>query len=114
MADSAGLLLLRIGRRGLPGSTLFPYATLFRSRSQVPKARLVLVGEGDRYLEFSKVARSSDRKSTRLNSSHLVISYAVFCVKQKMVEVLEAVRTHVGVPVTVTSGDRTVRYHMTR
>src|ERR1022692_3189682 len=59
-----------------PRSSLFPYTTLFRSQRgvegvEVPP-RLVHAGGG-----------TSDRKSTRLNSSHLVISYAVFCLKKK-------------------------------
>src|SRR2546426_3730915 len=63
-----------------PRSTLFPYTTLFRSlvRGQVLLAR---------GLEYVQAARAlgdrPDRKSTRLNSSHLVISYAVFCLKKK-------------------------------
>src|SRR5256885_5765123 len=62
-----------------PRSTLFPYTTLFRSRSLV---RVVLFEEGPQavdHIDGSLV----DRKSTRLNSSHLVISYAVFCLKKK-------------------------------
>src|SRR6266566_5663303 len=70
-----------------PRSTLFPYTTLFRSRS-------VLVTGGNRGIGLAiatafaaqgdKVAIAHrDRKSTRLNSSHLVISYAVFCLKKK-------------------------------
>src|SRR5256885_10282038 len=66
-----------------PRSTLFPYTTLFRSREQIENyeqtvavdevGAIISVGDG--------IAR--DRKSTRLNSSHLVISYAVFCLKKK-------------------------------
>src|SRR5256885_17220894 len=69
-----------------PRSTLFPYTTLFRSQGLgqmnfltspithlvIPKFWAVRVGQLD-----------TDRKSTRLNSSHLVISYAVFCLKKK-------------------------------
>src|SRR5256885_9954040 len=70
-----------------PRSTLFPYTTLFRSGEEplirgpsgyvydTPRARGLILQEG---LEFVR-----DRKSTRLNSSHLVISYAVFCLKKK-------------------------------
>src|SRR5256885_8707854 len=70
-----------------PRSTLFPYTTLFRSVGTVaqPVPRLGFAGakahmglvalQADLHLE--------DRKSTRLNSSHLVISYAVFCLKKK-------------------------------
>src|SRR5438309_3048155 len=63
-----------------PRSTLFPYTTLFRSDS----VRAAL-GDGSRfrvslnYVEEPKI----DRKSTRLNSSHSSISYAVFCLKKK-------------------------------
>src|SRR5256885_9161506 len=89
-----------------PRSTLFPYTTLFRSpnnkilvriqmdqseaRSRFAK-RFVRVDQR-RYVRFLLLARRStagghihpeDRKSTRLNSSHLVISYAVFCLKKK-------------------------------
>src|SRR2546426_8128040 len=64
-----------------PRSTLFPYTTLFRSEETVGAMR-ELVREGKvRYLGLSEA--STDRKSTRLNSSHLVISYAVFCLKKK-------------------------------
>src|SRR5256885_10320547 len=63
-----------------PRSTLFPYTTLFRSRL-APTARII-----DEYGPTETVVGCSiyqDRKSTRLNSSHLVISYAVFCLKKK-------------------------------
>src|SRR2546426_2759862 len=63
-----------------PRSTLFPYTTLFRSESGLRRG-----GQGDGLLddrpEHPPALR--DRKSTRLNSSHLVISYAVFCLKKK-------------------------------
>src|SRR5256885_4276215 len=63
-----------------PRSTLFPYTTLFRSRfGQFAPG---LVGA---YAEHLGRARDLDRKSTRLNSSHLVISYAVFCLKKKKI-----------------------------
>src|SRR5256885_12201534 len=69
-----------------PRSTLFPYTTLFRSpdlcdrqfwmpTSLQARTRLLLI--------FPARACERDRKSTRLNSSHLVISYAVFCLKKK-------------------------------
>src|SRR5437867_5441666 len=63
--------------RRLPGSTLFPYTTLFRST--VPPADAW--GVATFYALFSTTPR--DRKSTRLNSSHRTISYAVFCLKKK-------------------------------
>src|SRR5438270_10661404 len=68
-----------------PISTLFPYTTLFRS---MDRARLETVGQimrGRRTLFGTAGARRRrrDRKSTRLNSSHSQISYAVFCLKKK-------------------------------
>src|ERR1022692_4444054 len=60
-----------------PRSTLFPYTTLFRS---TPPARRLRLRKRRRSPEPSRPA--TDRKSTRLNSSHLVISYAVFCLKK--------------------------------
>src|SRR5256885_3041422 len=65
-----------------PRSTLFPYTTLFRSlmRLENPKIVAALPEFG---VELRAKLRQGDRKSTRLNSSHLVISYAVFCLKKK-------------------------------
>src|SRR2546430_3866486 len=60
-----------------PRSTLFPYTTLFRSRE------LFFCPPGRRWTAPTSQARSADRKSTRLNSSHSQISYAVFCLKKK-------------------------------
>src|SRR5436305_10879010 len=84
-----------------PRSTLFPYTTLFRSvrrevggtvdaaRQQAPAERRVgderdaeLAQRGERGLGLRPV-EERDRKSTRLNSSHVRISYAVFCLKKK-------------------------------
>src|SRR5256885_8879243 len=68
-----------------PRSTLFPYTTLFRSRRNESGGQ----GAGGREVasQFCRkngpCDRAGDRKSTRLNSSHLVISYAVFCLKKK-------------------------------
>src|SRR5256885_11905348 len=90
-----------------PRSTLFPYTTLFRSQTYIVSPAKDGVGHigvsyspngklnkadfprGFRWfdavcaLEYSSVVVNADRKSTRLNSSHLVISYAVFCLKKK-------------------------------
>src|SRR5256885_3206914 len=83
-----------------PRSTLFPYTTLFRSRAKhaqlVDQARAALDRDLAQLAAEAEVvepalppayarssAGSTDRKSTRLNSSHLVISYAVFCLKKK-------------------------------
>src|SRR5947208_12576996 len=75
-----------------PRSTLFPYTTLFRSSGPLP-GHLRLAGVDERHgqgldgeLSFELSSRSvsdRDRKSTRLNSSHQIISYAVFCLKKK-------------------------------
>src|SRR2546422_4218906 len=74
-----------------PRSTLFPYTTLFRSREH--HVRLVRVHRGPAALardrrhgvggELARLPARRDRKSTRLNSSHGYISYAVFCLKKK-------------------------------
>src|SRR6266511_5230117 len=75
-AFSCCLFFLMIRRP--PRSTLFPYTTLFRS--------LALLGEGERRVEdddgHDRLAEHQDRKSTRLNSSHVKSSYAVFCSKK--------------------------------
>src|SRR5438445_4285901 len=63
-----------------PRSTLFPYTTLFRSDARVASStRGGRVGGA----VFARCAQRRDRKSTRLNSSHANISYAVFCLKKK-------------------------------
>src|SRR2546427_7483586 len=77
-----------------PRSTLFPYTTLFRSlahkgivtRRKVGRAYLYrpnLSAQEARAHAVEQVVESLDRKSTRLNSSHSQISYAVFCLKKK-------------------------------
>src|SRR5256885_9466692 len=69
-----------------PRSTLFPYTTLFRSVAADPLAALLAERtrlHHPRYWRLHHSSRDGDRKSTRLNSSHLVISYAVFCLKKK-------------------------------
>src|SRR5689334_24584675 len=63
-----------------PRSTLFPYTTLFRSHRRGPQA----ARRGDRRRQPAQArGPGEDRKSTRLNSSHSSISYAVFCLKKK-------------------------------
>src|SRR5437660_9515166 len=81
-----------------PRSTLFPYTTLFRSeplervkppgrgadaddRADPPRMRVLDLGLG--LGDLCPHSRGIDRKSTRLNSSHVAISYAVFCLKKK-------------------------------
>src|SRR5256885_5648317 len=75
-----------------PRSTLFPYTTLFRSRSgsfndgaggPVLQREFSRWQRGREGWQANHVSHRLDRKSTRLNSSHLVISYAVFCLKKK-------------------------------
>src|ERR1039457_936827 len=65
-----------------PRSTLFPYTTLFRS-----VVADLLVERGHEHERIVEEMGDADRKSTRLNSSYLVISYAVFCLKKKRVNV---------------------------
>src|SRR5256885_4586382 len=88
-----------------PRSTLFPYTTLFRSiaRGSTPNStrfcqrvvRVILLNG-----ESGKITRT-DRKSTRLNSSHLVISYAVFCLKKKNIQITlkQMLRDFIGIRV---------------
>src|SRR5436190_20773061 len=71
-----------------PRSTLFPYTTLFRSLdgAHFPRISGHFAPQGTpgaALHEFSLLRFTQDRKSTRLNSSHTVISYAVFCLKKK-------------------------------
>src|SRR2546426_7782318 len=74
-----------------PRSTLFPYTTLFRSTVNKPAEAaawadviMILVPDTKQpKLYRDAIEPNLDRKSTRLNSSHLVISYAVFCLKKK-------------------------------
>src|SRR5258708_20456451 len=83
-----------------PRSTLFPYTTLFRSRKEIPRLeqwclRLCQCAPESRHKSSRHSAAQQtlpgrlrpssvrDRKSTRLNSSHQIISYAVFCLKKK-------------------------------
>src|SRR5207253_6990038 len=86
-------------QRRPPRSTLFPYTTLFRSLQECV----------DRDRDAGRVRRQpeegcsnqGDRKSTRLNSSHVAISYAVFCLKKK-----KEIAVYVSVDVLVTVTDR--------
>src|SRR2546430_13571421 len=69
-----------------PRSTLFPYTTLFRSDSTLQNPIIRCQGDATNPIFFSDTkleAFDEDRKSTRLNSSHSQISYAVFCLKKK-------------------------------
>src|SRR5256885_4030761 len=67
-----------------PRSTLFPYTTLFRSHvADCQKGQRAVGNAFELHHRLGRVQDALDRKSTRLNSSHLVISYAVFCLKKK-------------------------------
>src|SRR5256885_8136354 len=67
-----------------PRSTLFPYTTLFRSDRFGQTVGFGFAGHAGRHFAVTASRfHDQDRKSTRLNSSHLVISYAVFCLKKK-------------------------------
>src|SRR3712207_7421256 len=96
-----------------PRSTLFPYTTLFRSRAVARGDRGALGWlRAVRYARAGKAVRPGaagrerrgDRKSTRLNSSHANISYAVFCLKKKKSEVMGVLKQIVmeGTAVTLT------------
>src|SRR5260221_7746256 len=85
-----------------PRPTLFPYTTLFRSAASrtgsaaagatdhLPplSGAAAVAGVSDPGTAAANVSHSGDRKSTRLNSSHTVISYAVFCLKKKKTQFL--------------------------
>src|SRR5256885_12187658 len=81
-----------------PRSTLFPYTTLFRSRGQPLGFAPTGAAAADAGEHFPEICEGGpppggDRKSTRLNSSHLVISYAVFCLKKK-IQILHGLADH--------------------
>src|SRR5437588_6416257 len=81
-----------------PRSTLFPYTTLFRSRVDLIDRKFFLRGvDTDHHFVFGGLGLDEDfgqdRKSTRLNSSHTVISYAVFCLKKK-----KTIKSRRGIP----------------
>src|SRR5438552_11603332 len=86
-----------------PRSTLFPYTTLFRSLMRIqlvwPSVHLPFLSS----LGNSPDRFAADRKSTRLNSSHQIISYAVFCLKKKriyetyLIDIIRS-RTYVDIP----------------
>src|SRR2546430_9682955 len=88
-----------------PRSTLFPYTTLFRSREEAGPGRLQEFHQAA-LIFLHAVHRDTvqDRKSTRLNSSHSQISYAVFCLKKKkVIELFGLCALHaLSVPVTHT------------
>src|SRR5436190_10261099 len=109
---SSVFIFLLLTRRP-PRSTLFPYTTLFRSGDKTQVATMVLAAQFDSLVAVvlgttagmlladvpvvligKKHAGGRDRKSTRLNSSHTVISYAVFCLKKKKQQTAKRVDTY--------------------
>src|SRR6266540_5169089 len=76
----ASLFFFFLMIRRPPRSTLFPYTTLFRAGARAGPRRQGRAGHRRRR---RRAAQRLDRKSTRLNSSHITISYAVFCLKKK-------------------------------
>src|SRR2546430_9918913 len=85
-----------------PRSTLFPYTTLFRSQ-RLDRAKKLMSSRTGESVSTSEIAkqflkwrrfRRSDRKSTRLNSSHSQISYAAFCLKKKNTQTSHPHRYH--------------------
>src|SRR3712207_8873921 len=92
-----------------PRSTLFPYTTLFRSKAMVRRVEEKVRAEAQKSEEANQKAKKEieelslqhrDRKSTRLNSSHANISYAVFCLKKTISSYVHVVADSVSVPVT--------------
>src|SRR5690554_7106717 len=78
------VLLFFLMLRPPPRSTLFPYTTLFRSAVELPTLHAHPVAAAGHVGEVGlAIEAGTDRKSTRLNSSHVRISYAVFCLKKK-------------------------------
>src|SRR5690625_1719786 len=112
---AADLFVLLSGRP--PRAPLFPYTTLFRSPLLLQHHRLQLWPDADGTQFRPSPGRRSfgiDRKSTRLNSSHVAISYAVFCLKKKTPTKLAtnssagAARISCGVPTCATAAPRLV------
>src|SRR2546422_4428485 len=86
-----------------PRSTLFPYTTLFRSPLEIEPNLLVSTGHDHVGAQgvshhVERLAQRGDRKSTRLNSSHGYISYAVFCLKKKNMRSLPAISLYIYRP----------------
>src|SRR5258708_24776001 len=93
-----------------PRSTLFPYTTLFRSLIRIgvlgPRVAQRLAGRTENHdvragndpMVVGPPSKTLDRKSTRLNSSHQIISYAVFCLKKKKILTQHAGSTPLHLP----------------
>src|SRR5205807_3527194 len=90
-----------------PRSTLFPYTTLFRSRMKREQG-LSYIGAQLLGATLGAVQLRADRKSTRLNSSHLVNSYAVFCLKKKKPPTSQSRTIHIPRSVVSSSNGHTL------
>src|SRR2546428_8867682 len=88
-----------------PRSTLFPYTTLFRSADE----RICCRRDSAAHSRGNNRSAESDRKSTRLNSSHDQISYAVFCLKKKK-KIETTIISRTSIYITILLVDRTLAY----
>src|SRR5438552_7342909 len=91
-----------------PRSTLFPYTTLFRSRRSTAWPATCSATWPTRWSKPARRVLATDRKSTRLNSSHQIISYAVFCLKKKKNDtiVTDAIDSGDDEPLVVMAAER--------
>src|SRR5687768_18159988 len=94
-----------------PRSTLFPYTTLFRSRHRGGRRRLRAPGCRKRRRSV-RGNGASDRKSTRLNSSHGYISYAVFCLKKKKKTSAHPARSQFGSSAYSVAAEHVSAWHL--
>src|SRR5438552_6529154 len=97
--DSLSLYFFLLLIRRPPRSTLFPYTTLFRSTpSEMIGSWAGELGQTQflptHYFNYAVDYDGEDRKSTRLNSSHQIISYAVFCLKKKKKKITNDATNH--------------------
>src|SRR5258708_29796184 len=96
-----------------PRSTLFPYTTLFRSKAIAKVGFLGFRLELQGGFVRTREQFTQDRKSTRLNSSHQIISYAVFCLKKKKKTTKQRITIVEWLEASCTSSRLSVRTNMT-
>src|SRR2546430_12680246 len=109
-----GLWFFFLMIRRPPRSTLFPYTTLFRSRHRVLTAALSRPGltpAAEAAMLNAAAEINSDRKSTRLNSSHSQISYAVFCLQKKINPVSTSVHVFAALHPHLSTRSRNLALH---